>query len=152
MVTTHKISTTNPHFTNILTLGLYTGNPQRRKVMDHEKQPLLPLDERFREAEQYALDLPATDQNRQKPPRPDVWVCIGNCNICPKCGNSNNRDWKEVIQILAAWNRHAKGRTIHPAFTILVKLLVAKTSSLHLLPGPLKWSIKYHYHLTSTGH
>lgn len=68
------------------------GTYQKEKDMDHEEQRLLPLDERFRQAEQLALDLPETDQNRKKPPRPDIFVCIGNCNICPKCGNSNNRD------------------------------------------------------------
>lgn len=85
MVTTHMISTTNPHFTNILTLGLYTGNPQRRKAMDHDqKQPLLPLDERFREAEQYALDLPPPA--RTPPVLHEEKPCnrLGYC-YCPKC-------------------------------------------------------------------
>lgn len=32
--------------------------------MDHENQPFLPLDERFRNAEQYALDLPPPAQEQ----------------------------------------------------------------------------------------
>lgn len=112
MVTAHNFSTTNPQFTNILILGLYTGNPQRRKVMDQdEKQPLLPLDERFREAEQYALDLPPPA--RTPPVLHEEKPCnrLGYC-YCPKC----NPRWKGVIHILTAWNRHAKGRKFHPAF------------------------------------
>jgi len=54
--------------------------------MDNE--PLLPLDERFRNAEQYALDL-QPPRPHQPPPPPDVEEdkpCgnVGFC-YCPKC-------------------------------------------------------------------
>lgn len=57
--------------------------------MDHQADDL-PLDQRFRLAEGFALDL------SEKPLVPAeaiaVRVCIGNCNICPYCARSDNRD------------------------------------------------------------
>lgn len=55
--------------------------------MDRE-QPLLPLDERFREAEQYAFDFEET--RRQQPQPPDVEEAKSPCGrlgycYCPKC-------------------------------------------------------------------
>jgi len=55
-----------------------------------EKEPLLPLDERFREAEQYQLEL----HEPQKPKQPqaaEAVVCIGYCNNCKYCDNSANQ-------------------------------------------------------------
>lgn len=48
---------------------------------DDDHQLLLPLDERFRQPEQYALDL----EPQQKLYVSNVHVCIGNCSICPRC-------------------------------------------------------------------
>lgn len=48
--------------------------------MSKEEQPELPLDERFRQAEQYQLELPEPKQ----PPQP-VRACIGYCPACPYC-------------------------------------------------------------------
>lgn len=52
---------------------------QRQKTEDQE-EPLLPLDERFRQAEQFQLDL---DEPKQPSPKP--FVCIGYCAACPRC-------------------------------------------------------------------
>lgn len=53
-------------------------------VLEKPDQPTLPLDERFRQAEQYALDLETPPQ-----PQPDTaHYCIGNCAICPLCDGS----------------------------------------------------------------
>lgn len=42
--------------------------------MDHEFQPLLPLDERFRNAEQYSLDLPPPAPKQSATQVEDDWV------------------------------------------------------------------------------
>ena len=57
--------------------------------MDDDK-PLLPLDERFRKAEQLTLDL---ESPAQQQPQPTDYVkgstqCIHNCNACPHCDNN----------------------------------------------------------------
>ena len=55
-------------------------------MFDADFQPNLPLDERFRQAEQYALGFEAP-----KEPQPDetarmsVSVCIGCCPVCREC-------------------------------------------------------------------
>ena len=56
---------------------------QREDVrVDEEAQMLLPLDERFRRAEQFQFDFPV----KEVKPRPaEMRVCIGNCKICPYC-------------------------------------------------------------------
>jgi len=66
----------------------------KQEVMMNEFQPLLPLDQRFRNAEQYAFDFDPIPQTREGPKDKgrEVFACIGYCNICPRCGNSNNRD------------------------------------------------------------
>lgn len=79
---------------------------ERRKDMDHKDQPLLPLDQRFRKAEQYAFDFPPVQPAQRKPQQdPAQYVCIGNCNICPRCGNSNNRDWAMKLYLAEAITR-----------------------------------------------
>lgn len=58
-------------------------------------QLMLPLDERFRIDEQLRLPLVLEEQPPKQVLKPEVYarvrVCIGNCNICPYCDNSNNR-------------------------------------------------------------
>lgn len=49
-----------------------------------ETQPELPLDERFRAAEQYALDLGEPPQPKPQP-KPDYFVCPSHCPTCPRC-------------------------------------------------------------------
>ena len=53
--------------------------------MDHDEEPLLPLDERFRKAEQYAFDFEAVPKPQPKPP--DYVKPCGNLGYCycPKC-------------------------------------------------------------------
>lgn len=51
---------------------------KRPKTKDQE-EPMLPLDERFRQAEQYQLHL---DEPKQ-PIQP--YACIGYCPACPHC-------------------------------------------------------------------
>lgn len=53
--------------------------------MDNE--PLLPLDERFRNAEQYALDLQPPPQQQASPPDIEEPKRCGNVGFCycPKC-------------------------------------------------------------------
>lgn len=50
----------------------------------------LPLDQRFRLAEGFALDLGEKEPAASEAVA--VRVCIGNCNICPYCARSDNRD------------------------------------------------------------
>jgi hypothetical protein len=52
-----------------------------RKMNNDE--PLLPLDERFRNAEQFAFHF--EEEKPQQPPTPHAQVCIGNCKICQYC-------------------------------------------------------------------
>jgi len=47
-----------------------------------EEQPMLPLDERFRQAQQFELELPKPERAEQKPAD---YVCIGNCKIRRRC-------------------------------------------------------------------
>jgi len=59
-------------------------------MFDKNVQRLLPLDERFRQAEQYTLDLDAVPSQRTEPPvRPDMdWRCpnhpifVSGCRYC----------------------------------------------------------------------
>ena len=57
---------------------------------DVPEQPLLPLDERFREAEQYTLDFTAVPKPQPKPALDYAMdtVCIHNCNACPNCDDN----------------------------------------------------------------
>lgn len=59
-----------------------------------DDQANLPLDERFRKAEQYAFDFDETPQPQPKPAADYVKPCnnLGYC-YCPKC----NPRWKGVI-------------------------------------------------------
>ena len=57
--------------------------------MDHDEEPLLPLDERFRKAEQYAFDFEAVP--KPQPDSPDYMI-DGGCphhrifvSGCPYC-------------------------------------------------------------------
>ena len=61
----------------------YLWELKQMAKIDSDQQPLLPLDERFREAEQYMLDLdpPA----KKLPDARDYIVCINNCKICQHC-------------------------------------------------------------------
>lgn len=54
--------------------------------MDDPNQPNLPLDERFRQAEQYALDLPDPTP-RPEPPKLYADTTCGKTGFCycPKC-------------------------------------------------------------------
>jgi len=54
--------------------------------MDRDDQPMLPLDERFRQAEQYTLDLPPPAAARTPPVLHEEKPCnrLGYC-YCPKC-------------------------------------------------------------------
>ncbi len=56
--------------------------------MDDQTQLELPLDERYRKAEQFALDFGETPPSAQKPSKP--FVCPGYCPTCPKCRESMN--------------------------------------------------------------
>ena len=55
-----------------------------------QNEPMLPMDQRFIEAEQLslALEIPKAAPKREKKP---VVVCIGYCDNCPHCDNSDNR-------------------------------------------------------------
>lgn len=53
--------------------------------MDDEHQPNLPLDERFRQAEQYSLVFEEAPKQQPAASTPEAHVCIGNCAICPHC-------------------------------------------------------------------
>ena len=53
----------------------------RRGEMPNDKQPELPFDERFRQAEQYALDLPEPPQPKRSDDYP--FVCPACCAVCP---------------------------------------------------------------------
>lgn len=68
------------------------GHYREERTMEYEQEPMLPLDERFRVSEQYALDLPEPRTIQAQPARPQVEICIGNCDICRRCGNTSNRD------------------------------------------------------------
>lgn len=60
-------------------------------VLEKSDQPNLPLDERFREAEQYAFDLtpiPESQPKQEERPTQPCPICIGNCNICQLCDNN----------------------------------------------------------------
>ncbi len=64
-----------------------------RDVFFDDGEPELPLDERFRRAEQLSLDLDTQEAGDTTFMRPKsrAWVCLGNCDICPRCDNSDNR-------------------------------------------------------------
>ncbi len=72
----------------------------RSKEMNDEK----PLDQRAREAEQYAFDFPPVVQPQPETTsrRPEDYVCIGNCDICRRCNNSNNRDWAMKLYLASS--------------------------------------------------
>jgi len=53
---------------------------ERPETRETTEEPMLPLDERFRQAEQYQLDL-----DEPKQPEPQARVCIGYCPACPHC-------------------------------------------------------------------
>ena len=86
-----------------------------------EDQPLLPLDERFRQAEQYSLDL--TPPPRTQPPKTyaEEKPCgnLGYC-YCPKCNP------KQEVKYLASLGviRQKKECQYDTPFLMLIPLLV----------------------------
>jgi hypothetical protein len=55
-----------------------------------EDEPLLPLDERFRQAVQLTFDLVTPKQSQPLPTDyvKGSTVCINNCNVCKDCDNN----------------------------------------------------------------
>lgn len=55
--------------------------------MDEDDKP---LDQRVREAEQYAFDFEEVSESQPKPPLDYAMdtICIGNCNACRNCDSN----------------------------------------------------------------